>query len=144
MTPLFKKLNFKNQNEIIVLNHPEEFQHELDAMRPFIPILTTINHASSIDFILSFVTEKQQIDELISEIAPILNADALLWFAYPKGTSKKYSCNFNRDSGWEALGKHGFEPVRMVAIDADWSAIRFRHLNFIKELKRNPNMRLTK
>ena len=26
----------------------------------------------------------------------------------------------------------GFESVRMVAIDADWSAVRFRRLNFIK------------
>ncbi len=27
--------------------------------------------------------------------------DALLWFAYPKGTSKKYTCDFHRDDGWD-------------------------------------------
>ena len=38
---------------------------------------------------------------------------------------RKYRCGFNRDSGWAAPGAAGLEPVRMVAIDADWSALRF-------------------
>ena len=32
--------------------------------------------------------------------------------------------------------KAGFEPVRMVAIDEDWSAVRFRRAEFIKTMKR--------
>jgi hypothetical protein len=60
----------------------------------------------------------------------------VVWFAYPKQSSKKYTCEFNRDSGWAELGKAGFEPVRMVAIDADWSAVRFRRVDFIKSLTR--------
>ena len=38
----------------------------------------------------------------------------------------------NCDSGWPVLGAAGFEPVRMVAIDADWSALRFRRVEHIK------------
>lgn len=59
----------------------------------------------------------------------------LLWFAYPKGTSKKYKCDFNRDDGWEPLRKLGFDTVRQVAIDEDWSALRFRRVEFIKRPK---------
>jgi hypothetical protein len=40
---------------------------------------------------------------------------SLLWFAYPKGTSTKYKCDFNRDSGWDSLQKSGFDTVRQVA-----------------------------
>ena len=58
--------------------------------------------------------------------------------AYPKSTSKKYKCEFNRDSGWPVLGAAGFEPVRMVAIDEDWSALRFRRVEHIKKMARNP------
>ena len=54
-----------------------------------------------------------------------------MWFAYPKGSSKKYKSQINRDSGWEVFGREGFEPVRMVAIDEDWSAVRFRRLQFV-------------
>ncbi len=43
----------------------------------------------------------------------------------------------NRDSGWKVLGDAGFEPVRMVAIDDDFSAVRFRRVEFIKTLTRD-------
>ena len=59
------------------------------------------------------------------------------WFAYPKGTSKKFKCEFNRDNGWKELGVLGFEPVRAVAIDEDWTALRFRRAENIKKMTRN-------
>jgi len=68
----------------------------------------------------------------------------VIWMAYPKGTSKKYTCEFNRDSGWKALGKAGYEPVRIVAIDEDWSTLRFRKVEHIKNLKRNPKGAISK
>ena len=58
--------------------------------------------------------------------------DATVWFAYPTGTSKKYKCDFNRDTGWNALQAEGFDTVRAVAIDEDWTALRFRRKEFIK------------
>ncbi len=35
------------------------------------------------------------------------------------------------------LGAAGFEPVRMVAIDEDWSALRFRRVEHIKKMTRS-------
>ena len=63
--------------------------------------------------------------------------DGLLWFAYPKGTSKKYVCEFNRDTGWAELGKFDLEPVRQIAIDEDWTALRFRRAQNIKTMTRS-------
>lgn len=40
--------------------------------------------------------------------------------------------NLNRDDGWDELKKAGFDTVRAVAIDEDWSALRFRRVEFIK------------
>ena len=60
-----------------------------------------------------------------------------MWYAYPKGTSKRYTCEFNRDNGWAVVGEQGFEPVRQVAIDEDWSALRFRKVSFIKTMTRS-------
>ena len=42
------------------------------------------------------------------------------------------------------MGDAGFEPVRMVAIDEDWSAVRFRRVEFIKTMNRPEDVRLTK
>jgi hypothetical protein len=61
----------------------------------------------------------------------------VVWFAYPKGTSKKYKSEINRDNGWQILGELGFEGVRGVAIDEDWSALRFRRVEFIKAMNRD-------
>jgi hypothetical protein len=53
-------------------------------------------------------------------------------------------CDFNRDTGWQPLGKYDLEPVRQVAIDEDWSALRFRNVNNIKKMTRNSAMTLSK
>ena len=67
-----------------------------------------------------------------AKLLPKAVGDAIVWLAYPKGTSKRYQCEFNRDNGWAAIEAAGFESVRMVAIDDDWSALRFRRSEFVK------------
>ena len=137
MDAVFKKMNFKDQPEILVLHHPASFEPHLDAMRALTSVHLDIAGAGKIYFALAFVTRQDEVDALTAQIAAKMEGDALLWFAYPKGTSKKYQCEFNRDTGWSVPGKLGFEPVRMVAIDEDWSALRFRRAEYIKTMTRN-------
>lgn len=136
MTPTFKKLNFKNQDKILVLNAPESFNNELRVMAEVAGIIKSDGEIPDIDFALVFVTKQHEIDEIIFRIFPKLKGDAVLWFCYPKGTSKKYTCDFNRDTGWSGLKIYKLEPVRQVAVDEDWSALRFRKLEYIKTMTR--------
>lgn len=129
MTSLFKKLNFKNHAEIVVINAPSSFDIALDEMKPFTKIVTKLPKA--IHFIMVFVTKQVEIDKAIGNIYPSLEGDAILWFCYPKGTSKKYTCNFNRDNGWDKVKAVGMDTVRSVAIDEDWTGLRFRKETFI-------------
>lgn len=144
MDDVFKKLNFKDQPEILVINHPASFQPNLDAMAGLAKIQTDMAKAGKIHFALAFVTKQNEVDMLATQIAAKTEGDALVWFAYPKGTSKKYKCEFNRDTGWAVLGQLGFEGVRQVAIDEDWSALRFRRAEYIKTMTRNEKMALSK
>ncbi len=144
MTALFKKLNFKAHKTTVVLNNPQSFELELAEMGSETKIVKDIKKAKEIAFILCFVTSQKEIDQLAVEISSKLIGDAILWMCYPKGSSKKYSCDFNRDTGWEKLGKLNLEPVRMVAIDEDWSALRFRKIEFIKTITRRESYALTK
>jgi hypothetical protein len=89
-----------------------------------------------IAFSLAFVTRQAEVDAIAAIVAGKARGDAVVWFAYPKGSSKRYRCEFNRDNGWAALGKAGFEAVRQVAIDEDWSALRFRRVEFITTMRR--------
>jgi len=96
-----------------------------------------------VSFSLTFLMTQAEVDSLAPAIARKAQGDALLWFAYPKGSSKKYRSQIDRDHGWDVLGREGFEPVRMVAIDEDWSAVRFRRKSFIKVMTRSKSYQLT-
>jgi hypothetical protein len=136
MTPLFKKLNFKGSKAILALNSPKTFETELSNMQEFAQIVTDESKIPEVEFAICFVTTKAMIDACADAIMPKFMGDSILWFCYPKGSSKRYKCDFNRDTGWEGLGKYNLEPVRQVAIDEDWSAIRFRRVEYIKTITR--------
>jgi hypothetical protein len=137
MASVFEKLNLKGQQEILVVNAPSSFEPELSRLAGVV-VHRSAGAAAEISFCLAFVTKQREVDALARVVAAKAKGDAIVWFAYPKGTSKRYKCDFNRDSGWTALGAAGFEGVRLVAIDEDWSAMRFRRAEFIKSMSRDP------
>jgi hypothetical protein len=143
MTPLFKKLNFKAQSTILVMNSPESFVSELKEMEKVTKVITNLNEIEKVIFAMQFATKQTEIDSFAKAIATKLNGDAIIWLCYPKGTSKKYLCDFNRDTGWQSLAPYSLEPVRQVAIDEDWSALRFRKVEYIKTITRRESYALT-
>lgn len=142
MTPLFKKLNLSTQAVIHVLNAPESFEDEL-ALLDDVDVRKTVPAREVTSFAMAFVLTQSECDQWSRRLAKAADGDAVIWMAYPKGTSKKYDCDFNRDTGWSVLGTAGFEPVRQVAIDEDWSALRFRRVEYIKSLTRNKSMAIS-
>ncbi len=137
MNPIFKKLNFKDQKQIYIINAPDSFKKDMDEMKHLTSFKTTLKGAKSLEFFMAFVTKQKEVDDLVKKITYLMTDDGVVWFVYPKGTSKKYTCEFNRDTGWAELGKAGYEPVRAVAIDEDWSALRFRNAKHIKKMTRS-------
>ena len=135
MSNVFAKLNLKDHKQIVVLDSPSSFESELVGLKG-VEIIRDLKKAKRLTFSLAFVMTQEQVNALAPAIARKAEGDAVIWFAYPKGTSKKYRSQINRDNGWNALGLEGFEPVRMVAIDEDWSAVRFRRARFIKNMTR--------
>jgi hypothetical protein len=134
MATIAEKLNLKSRQEMVVLNAPESFRPELAQL----PALTIHSHLESVaetGFVLAFVTRKAEVDALAPLVAVRTPGDAIVWFAYPKGSSKKLKCDFNRDTGWDKLEAAGFETVRAIAIDEDWTALRFRRREFVKARK---------
>jgi hypothetical protein len=136
MLSTFEKLNLKNQSQILVLNAPGSFEHELAALH-HVEILRDLESVASIEFFLGFVSTQKEVHTIATAIAGKAKGDAVVWFAYPKGTSKNHPSEISRDTGWQVLGRLGFEGVRGIAIDEDWSAIRFRRAEFIKTMTRN-------
>ena len=136
MASVFDKLQLKNQKEIVVLNAPASFEPELTRLKG-LTVLRSLKEVEEIQFFIAFVMTQPEVDAAVKGIASKTKGDAVIWFSYPKQSSKRYTSTINRDSGWNSMGKAGFEPVRSVAIDEDWSALRFRRAEFIKTMKRD-------
>jgi hypothetical protein len=132
---VFKKLNLKDQTEIAIVNAPASFEPEIASLRG-VAVRRSLASGAPLSFSLAFVTKQAEVDACARGTAERTVGDAVVWFAYPKQSSKKYRSEIDRDRGWDVLGAAGFEPVRMVAIDEDWSAVRFRRVDFIKSLTR--------
>jgi hypothetical protein len=128
---VFDKLNLGIHKEIFVFNAPESFEPALAKLKG-VEISRDAKKPKAVKFALAFAAAQKELDRLSTILAAASQGDAVLWFAYPKGTSKRYSCDFNRDTGWRVIIAAGFESVRQIAIDEDWSALRFRRREFVK------------
>jgi hypothetical protein len=97
----------------------------------------------SYPFTLAFVQSESDVKKFGLVAARQLEGDGVCWMVYPKKSSKKYQATITRDNGWTLLGELGFEGVRQVAIDADWSALRFRRAEHIGSMIRRQSMALS-
>ena len=136
MAGVFDKLQLKDQKAIVVLNAPKSFEPELARLKD-VAVHRALKDVKETRFSLVFVMTQAEVDAAAKGVAARAKGDASVWFAYPKGSSKRYTSTINRDNGWASLGAAGFEAVRMIAIDEDWSAVRFRREEFIKTMKRD-------
>jgi hypothetical protein len=130
MGPLFEKLNLKDQPEVAVLNAPLSFEPELSWLADR-RVVRELAEVATVRFALAFAARRAELDALAAALALRADGDAVLWFAYPKRSSRRYRADFDRDNGWDLLGEAGSEAVRQVSIDEDWSALRFRRVEFV-------------
>ena len=135
MDNILKKLRYGDQDRIAVLNAPEEFRERIKACCRKLQIDTEINARYLYDFMIVFTPASADVEKLGPACIHNLSDDGKLWIAYPKGTSHKYTTDINRDRGWDTVTEAGFRPVSQVAIDDDWSALRFRNSKYVKSGK---------
>lgn len=134
MHPLLRKLQYRT-GAVVVLDAPHEMEPTLTSWRTDLPVRTAQGQDDA--FVLRFVRSCADIETVAADTVATLADDAVLWFAYPKKSSRRYRSDIGRDDSWQALGRLGYEGVRQVAIDDDWSALRFRHVDHIASLTRD-------
>src|SRR5262245_20884228 len=80
MSDVFRKLNLKDQREIVVLSAPDSFEPEMKALDKM-TIRRSIDGAAPIAFSLAFVTKQSEVDQLAAAIAAKTSGDSVVWFA---------------------------------------------------------------
>lgn len=132
MDPILKKMTWKEGMNIQTWNAPPELKELIESWKS----AGLINPEAKPDFMLAFVQTEEEVRKYFFEMQAKAPEDQQIWLAYPKGSSKRYKAQINRDSGWKYLGEFDFEGVRQIAINEDWSALRFRKTKFIKVMSR--------
>jgi hypothetical protein len=132
MKELLDKLNYKDSKRIAVINAEPKFLRAISQELLGVIIDNEIDQRCPYDFMMIFVRSVSDVDNSAPGALHNLTADGVLWFCYPKKSSELYSGGPERDKGWNLVNDLGFYGVRMVAIDEDWSALRFRNKKYIK------------
>lgn len=76
--------------------------------------------------VVSFVGSRAELAARWREAVDALSEGGALWLAYPKKSAGK-GADIDRDHGWDPLTEAGWVGVSQIALDATWSALRFKH-----------------
>jgi hypothetical protein len=112
------KLQIKPGMSVALVGVPEDVHVELP------DDCTAAGDPGTADAVLVFARDR---GELAGRAEPAIAAgrrDALAWVAYPK--AGQLGTDLNRDTLAAAVKEQGVQPVRQVAIDDVWSALRLR------------------
>lgn len=133
--PILKKIQWKETGKaVLVLNAPVSYEETTTAFEGRVDKEVV---EEKYEFVQVFGTSNEEVSTLSKSVVHVLGEDGLLWLCYPKKSSKVYKgSDCSRDTVAKVLANEGFEPVRNVAIDEDWSALRFRKVENIKKMVR--------
>lgn len=120
MTELLKKMQIKPGKMGSFINLPETLD-----LTDQIPVEYLAGGSENLDWIMAFVSNKDDIDRLADTLSEVIRGDSLIWICYPKQSSG-IKTDINRDKGWEAIHALGLRGVRQISINETWSGLRFR------------------
>ena len=123
MQDVIKKLKFKDKG--IILNAPAAIEKEF-IKAGFITKLEKTNNKNS----LVFINDEKGFVKFLKTDLKKIEVDSVLWFAYPKGTSK-IKTDINRDIIRMTGEEYGITTVAAISIDETWSGIRFRPIDCV-------------
>ena len=133
---VLKKLNFKDQGQpVLVIHAPKSYD---DIKAAFEGEVHQQAELEMYDFVQVFGTSNEELQLNAKKAVAYVKDDGLLWLCYPKKSSKTFKgSDCSRESVTGMLSEEGYEPVRQIAIDDDWSALRFRKPEKIKKMVRD-------
>ena len=122
MQDTIKKLKFKDNG--IVINTPKALEEEWVKLGFKTALNKKIKNANT----LVFINNNTEFLDFLNNNLIDIETDSVLWFAYPKGTSK-IKTDINRDTIRKTGEGYGITTVTAISINEIWSALRFRPID---------------
>jgi hypothetical protein len=122
MQDIIKKFKFKDNG--VVLNAPAGLEEEFVKLG----FKTMFDKKAKSTNTLVFINNNEEYLDFLKTNLKNIEVDSILWFAYPKGTSK-IKTDINRDTIRLTGEGFGITTVTAISIDDTWSALRFRPID---------------
>jgi hypothetical protein len=122
-----EKIELKDEKNLLIQGLPSTIEKQF-AKLSFAKNVTPLLKVRKIDFALIFAINHNQLKDILKDVVPALHADAKLWVAYPKVSSKIVS-DLSRDCNWQCISQFGLNCERLIALDNVWCAMRFKKTN---------------
>ena len=120
-TPLAKKLGFKDDFKVLLINQPDYYFQ----LFPALPEIKIVNaKAKEVDVIHFFTKSKAELFEVYPKLKNQIKKSGIIWVSWPKKASKVETDldeNIIRDFGL----KTGLVDVKVCAVDEVWSGLKF-------------------
>lgn len=121
MQDIIKKFKFKDTG--IVIHAPTTIENELVKLG----CKTKFDKTKSTNTLV-FINDNKEFLSFLKTGLKNVEPDGVLWFAYPKGTSK-IKTDINRDTIRITGEEFGMTTVAAISIDDTWSALRFKPID---------------
>jgi hypothetical protein len=132
-SPTAKKLRLLAEHRVAVLNAPQGY---LDMLRPGpANISTQLEPSQTYDAVQLFVKDTDELRRLGATALRAAKPNGLIWITYPKGGKTRGATDLPATPWWiqrDVLGEitleSGYKPVSFVAVDGNWTALRFKRV----------------
>jgi hypothetical protein len=118
-TPLAKKLGIKEGHAVALLGAPAGF--EVEALPGAVSVRTAARGTNNV--IVSFHTERADLERRVPKLLDILDVDGGLWIAWPKKASKVLT-DITEDTVREVFLPLGLVDNKVCAVTDVWSGLR--------------------
>jgi hypothetical protein len=131
LSPLAKKLRLTADHSVAMLNAPSGMSAQI------VPgpkaLATDLRPNEMYDAVVLFVNNAEELRRLGPGAIRATGPGGLLWIAYPKGGPARGATDLPATPWWvqrDVLGEvtsvKGYKPVSFVAVDENWTALRFK------------------
>ncbi len=132
-SPAAKKLRLAAGHKVAVLNAPAGYLARLSPGPA--DICTDLQGSREFDVVQLFVKTTDELRRLGPTAIQAVKEGGLLWITYPRGGSANGATDLPATPWWtrrDVLGEitsvTGYRPVAMVAIDGQYTALRFKRV----------------
>lgn len=120
-TPLYKKLGYKEQNRVSLIQAPDHYGSLLDEL-PF-PVEWVNEEDEAIDLVHMFVQGKMEFERFLLASKQRIRQTGMIWVSWPKKASK-VPTELTEDYIREFVLGHGLVDVKVCAVDEVWSGLK--------------------